>query len=448
METFISVDKEIHSVSCYYNLEPIGLGSPFVESLTSYLTRLSEVHNVSLGNLIGKELTPLINKHYLKNVAYRGGAGIYKSGTTINGIGLTSHEMVSLLQQLTHRKDLFLLTLITYSEVLTTRRLLKSHKHWCPICLEEWRNNKIDYEPLLWFFQEVKICHVHNIKLHSHCPNCDKEIPTLSRNSRVAHCSNCSFWLGQNKLEIPLLNREQDPWEHWKTLNICKFLEAMPLITTIDRNHVKTNLLKIFKDINNGSYSNTLNLMRIPKSTLNSWLYDNKLPTLSSLLKISYCSGVSLKKLLTEDLSGIEYDVKVFPFKQDDGKINSRKFPSGFIEQQLEYWANGDFATPPSVKQIAEMIGCDRKLLYQKGPKYCELISKKHKNYIDVCSDKRIEKNKNEVIKAVNILINKGIYPSRRKVEKLLEKPGLIKERGIREVWNFELKKLGLLKEI
>lgn len=43
-----------------YSLEPIGMGSPFVESLTSYITRLAEAHTVSPGILLAKELWPRV----------------------------------------------------------------------------------------------------------------------------------------------------------------------------------------------------------------------------------------------------------------------------------------------------------------------------------------------------------------------------------------------------
>ena len=47
------------SHSRLYHLEPIGVGSPFVESLTSYIARLAEAHSVSIRALIADEISPL-----------------------------------------------------------------------------------------------------------------------------------------------------------------------------------------------------------------------------------------------------------------------------------------------------------------------------------------------------------------------------------------------------
>ena len=41
-----------------YRLEPIGIGTPWVEGLTSYVMRLAVAHAVSVGDLLGRELFP------------------------------------------------------------------------------------------------------------------------------------------------------------------------------------------------------------------------------------------------------------------------------------------------------------------------------------------------------------------------------------------------------
>jgi len=39
--------------SLLYSLEPIGVGTAFVESLSSYVARLAEAHSISVGDLVG-----------------------------------------------------------------------------------------------------------------------------------------------------------------------------------------------------------------------------------------------------------------------------------------------------------------------------------------------------------------------------------------------------------
>jgi hypothetical protein len=47
-----------------YSLQPMGLGTSRVESLTSYLTRLAQAHTVSLRTLVKREVFPLLAKNY------------------------------------------------------------------------------------------------------------------------------------------------------------------------------------------------------------------------------------------------------------------------------------------------------------------------------------------------------------------------------------------------
>src|SRR5574341_819764 len=44
-----------------YSLEPIGIGTAIVESLTGYTARLAEAHSVSVGDLVGRVLSDFSN---------------------------------------------------------------------------------------------------------------------------------------------------------------------------------------------------------------------------------------------------------------------------------------------------------------------------------------------------------------------------------------------------
>jgi len=45
-----------------YNLEPVGIGTPEVESLGSYINRLAQAHCVTVSALLKHELVPHIGK--------------------------------------------------------------------------------------------------------------------------------------------------------------------------------------------------------------------------------------------------------------------------------------------------------------------------------------------------------------------------------------------------
>jgi hypothetical protein len=48
-----------------YSLEPIGIGTPGTESLTSYVSRLAEAHSVRVRELMVGELLPFLGRSHL-----------------------------------------------------------------------------------------------------------------------------------------------------------------------------------------------------------------------------------------------------------------------------------------------------------------------------------------------------------------------------------------------
>ncbi|MED4850985.1 TniQ family protein [Caldifermentibacillus hisashii] len=315
-----------------YNLKPIGIGTPYIESLTSYIIRLAAAHNFTPGNLIGKIITPLLNKNYLINTAVRGGGGLYKSASALNGIKSSAIDLVKSLEVLTLREDLELLTMLTWSKVLPTRGLMRSHKAWCPVCYEEWKkNDQVIYEPLIWFIEEVKICTRHKVKLETYCSYCAKEIPTLSRNSQHGYCSNCSRWLGGEK-DFLSQEKEINFLEVWKAKNIGELLESMAFIKgCTDESRIQIVLKKAVMECTDGKESELIKLLDVPKSTYKSWVEENKRPSLYYLLKVSCCLGITLKQLLTDDLTTIAFNFQPMKYPSKMEYIWNQRFPDGYI---------------------------------------------------------------------------------------------------------------------
>ncbi|HBB87930.1 MAG TPA: hypothetical protein DC047_09970 [Blastocatellia bacterium] len=149
-----------------YNLKASGTGTGFVESLTSYTTRLAAAHKLSPAVLLGRVLAPLMEKKYwLQGGARPGtrGSGLSNSFSThakaINGTGVIARNWLSVIETLTMRNDLRFSTMLPWADVLSLRNLFRQTRAWCPSCYEEWRANyQIVYEPLLWTLRDVEIC--------------------------------------------------------------------------------------------------------------------------------------------------------------------------------------------------------------------------------------------------------------------------------------------------
>src|SRR5437588_3111741 len=124
-----------------YALPPMGMGTPLVESLASYITRLAEAHCVFAGDLMRTLIAPLVPGYVsAKNqqVAFRDGG---KQSAMFNGVGLPAIYAVQALQVLTLRPTLRYLTLLPLAKVLPAKPkgLIRLRKAWCSACYEEWR---------------------------------------------------------------------------------------------------------------------------------------------------------------------------------------------------------------------------------------------------------------------------------------------------------------------
>jgi hypothetical protein len=127
-----------------YALEPIGIGTPFVESLSGYIARLADAHAVSVGDLIGRELSPLASKPLMSfgPSMRRNRANSHRfhaRAHAINGFGESSEMWIAALERATLQKRLRFLTLSLYHGVFSGQGATRHSRAWCPRCYDEWR---------------------------------------------------------------------------------------------------------------------------------------------------------------------------------------------------------------------------------------------------------------------------------------------------------------------
>ncbi|ACK65708.1 hypothetical protein PCC8801_1657 [Rippkaea orientalis PCC 8801] len=188
-------------------LKPMGVGTCYTESLSSYVNRLAQEHCLTSQKLIMAEIAPLILKNEDKSDLLKKSVSHLLGNTdakpVINGMREMTGELVRVLEQLTMRQDLRFLTLLSWKGMIYDRQLFKNYRAWCPCCLEEWKGEKkVIYEPLLWSFKDVEVCLLHKQRLIEECPHCNARLPVFARLSPVGFCSRCRGWLGDKKEEM------------------------------------------------------------------------------------------------------------------------------------------------------------------------------------------------------------------------------------------------------
>ena len=119
-----------------YSLEPMRIGTPYVESLTSYIARLAEAHCVTPRILIEREISLFREKSSKQKSLF----GVRHHTGEVNGRGKTSLELVNLLEKATHRKDLKFLTLLIWAHIFPSKRETSS-PYMPSLLYSPWQHN-------------------------------------------------------------------------------------------------------------------------------------------------------------------------------------------------------------------------------------------------------------------------------------------------------------------
>ncbi|WP_181280551.1 TniQ family protein [Aphanothece hegewaldii] len=424
-----------------FPLLPVGIGTHYVESLTSYISRLAFTHSLRSGVLVEKEFSAFIDKQYgvahLRQVSH--------ASCAFNGTGAMAQDLVRILSHLTYRDDLHLLTLLPWSDILTSRNLLRSKRAWCPLCYKKWLDDgQSIYEPLLWSLSVINICPVHKIPLVSECQYCHHNSFLLTGRSQVGHCSRCEAWLGSHNNE-QTSSTDDDlsssilkniDWEIWKTVNTGELLALSSKLAIFpSKEIIAKNLIIYARKITQGNLAVLARQLQIPKNTFWLWCQGKNQPTLEALLKICYCLKISLWDFLNADEIESDKGVVSLLVKSNNHKAKSRLFPVEQVKQSLEDILNDDEIPPPSLVDVATALNFDRRTIFRHFPDLCKAISVRYAQYEKALFCQKLEESCKEVQQVVIKLYQEGEYPTEARVSKLISRPGFLRYKKVREAF-------------
>lgn len=423
------------------HLPPIGMETPLVESLTSYIVRLAESHSISISVLMTRELAPLLNKHYIQNGVTKGLSTLLNRGAALNSKGELAQQLVDSLEKLTLKRNLSALTLLPLGDFLSSRELLHKTKAWCPYCYEEWKlSNNTIYEPLLWTLKDVTFCSRHYQPLQTICPFCDRQIPWLSSKSRIGYCSYCDLWLGNS---INTTNTANTVFsEEDLSRNIWIPLTLGELIASSSKSSILTQKVnsreavqKIVDITHQGNIAAFARAFKLPKNTVWMWYKGKSIPNLKHILNICYCLDISLLNFVTLEETAFQ-SLKINPQKLCNKirikRASPRNFDSREIELSLQTILTSQQNPPPTMKEVAEKLGFDRRIISDHYPELCKAISARYFYYQRLIRAQKIEDCCQQVREAVIFLVKRGEYPSEARVSDLISQPGYFRYKKVR----------------
>ncbi|MDZ5607853.1 TniQ family protein [Bacillus pseudomycoides] len=416
-----------------YSLKPIGIEGAYIESLTSYLIRLSEAHQVYPLSLISYVIAPILNKEFLIYSTARGGNRFYDGARTMNGFESNALDMVGALEKLTKVQQLGILTLASIKEVVPLRYLLKNYLSWCSVCYEEQLNTGgTIYNLLLWSLEMVNTCSKHKCKLETECFLCHKKIPILHRKSQNGYCPYCNHWLGRETN----LNKHSDEndFDYKITLmaeQIIKNKEQIEISASKQQIIRNLNyLVDIYTEGNMQEFARKLNLA---KTTLWDWCNGKALPPLSRVLEICCLFDMSPFNFYIEDIS-VNKEKMVFNagVYSKDTKKREIKFDYDTALSILRKYAYHSDSNV-SMNELAKQLGYSKRTLYKHFPNLCKVISAKNADIIKEKTNQVYISNCLVIDQHVESLMQQGVYPSRRRLEEVANKPGLLKDKKLRD---------------
>ncbi|WP_373544209.1 TniQ family protein [Chamaesiphon sp.] len=432
----VSVPTIYHS---YLNhLAPIGVGTPLVESLTSYIARLAASHTMNVGTLLEREISRLIEKkcgatHLLSISRFLG---------AVNGVGSTSQDLVWALERLTMHQDLNLLTMLSFSDVIPSRNLFRSVRAWCPACYQEWqeRGNSL-YEPLLWLLKVVKYCPVHQTPLIDKCSNCQHSNPPLSREFQLGFCSRCHTWLGQTASKNNASIRVTE-LELWKVESLGALLTLTPSSREkLSATNLTQQLSMLANEVTEGNIAALARRLKVPKNTLWLWHSGEVLPLLESSLNICAHFKLSLVDFFTGEVGeSLDLDNWQLPKRQPSpgnadlasSVVRGESFDLKVARCWLERELSQSEHPPISVSEVARRLGCHRRVLYKYFPDLCSAIAVIYKNYRQQSHQENVNYCCQQVREIVVQLYAEGQYPSEGRVVALMDKPALLRYEEVR----------------
>jgi transcriptional regulator with XRE-family HTH domain len=346
-----------------HSIEPIGIGTPFVESLTGYMIRLAASHAVRVSDLIEHELRMSIPYFHAP-------AGIPNA---INGVNEGARNWVSALETFTLRDNLQLLTLLPFASLLATPFLIRQERAWCPRCYESQTAQGLDvYEQLVWCLQSVVVCPLHRTPLEASCPACHRGLRPLCAVSRPGFCSRCHQWLG-----FPRPSTQETlptDYQAWVAQQFGQLMEIAPHAQPVGKENIQKILVRYVGSFSEGNRTAVAESAGCRRSSFYNWYNGASTARVDLLLRMCHELGIPLTSLVTGIVAEPEAAARVETAMQ--ARRRRGVAPQRTPEQIKEVLRLATKEQPaPSIREVAERLGYSTPTqLYGADKDMCKVI--------------------------------------------------------------------------
>jgi AraC-like DNA-binding protein len=275
------------SPSVLYHLEPLGMGTPYIESLTSFLKRLAHLHHLTIANLVtfcSEQTSEKVMPSAIHKLFW------------IDSITQSGRMWSQLLARLTGCPQVVYLTMAYWECLLNPYQLLRERQAWCPVCYAEWLNtDKPIYEPLLWRLQRVDTCPIHQRKLEDVCPGCGQQFPSVTSNGAVGYCPRCQTWLGDEALNNRPVTITSESYQLSQTVG--ELLALAPQVGYLNERLIP-QVIETIHHQRRMPYTHITDALHISMTAFTPIKSGERLPNLNTLTRLAILSEGMLWKAL------------------------------------------------------------------------------------------------------------------------------------------------------
>lgn len=397
-----------------YRLQPIGIGTGWIESFSGYLQRLAEAHHVSPGVLMARMIIADQCENPWRYAWY---------GDNFDGVG-ANPALTARVEALTGAPELGKLTARRFGGFLPDRHLMRGYRAWCPRCYRDDRfAGESVYDRLAWRFRNYTICTLHHVEIEPECGNCHKPQRTLGWKGRPGHCSRCGAWLGQASMDHPETNSTWGLWQSAQVERLCGYIPSRSRRTSLPE--MLAELRRRLGLTSNAAFGSSMGFSR---GQLSDYLSGHNRPSLESVLRICARAGLHVDDLLEGRFQRVQLQLDVdapSTLKPRRGRPVDRAAVGRQVALALD-------ADPPiGVTEAARRCGVDRRLLWLHFRTDCARLrarAREHRSH-EVASKRRSLEDLIEGI--VTNLVSQGLRPTRHHVQDRLTRPGLMRRAGL-----------------
>jgi hypothetical protein len=367
----------------------------------------------------------------------------------LNGVGPLALQWANLLEQLTVRLDLHLLTLHWWVGNLSSRGHLRGAPAWCPLCYAEWQaKERPIYQPLLWMVTVVTRCPIHQQALTSHCPHCQKKQAVIALKTAPGHCTQCKRWLGILGIEKGPLGSVSTPpdWHDFVVAALSELrlasLSGGVLQWELFFLHLAAGIQAVAQRVTQKElelfFTNIASLWQ-----LDQWLSFRWVPSLETILKCCYlCEVTPLELMKGEIFPLVEAIQRGSPSRPAFHRRRKQRVNPGPCLELIQAVLDGREELL-GLRRLSERLGCAVPTLLRLYPEECALITQQARAYRRQQKEFRIAQACECVRQQVIALHAQGVYPSLHKVSALLP-TGNLRSPEERNTWHATLRELGI----